>query len=476
MVHILLLLLLVLLFQNEFTFAFMIIDDHVISSPSTSTITIMSTASPSTIISGTTITPLSYSFGISSNRHLDASSTTPISSTRLYSSSSSSSSSVPSLYDVQEEAITRRGIFEEELMQQQIQGTKNGNAKDLILKEYIPKIKGANVGGGFGGSSNNKKKTTTKKNKKSTGSSSNKSTTVPSKLALEAQGKAYAKILQQDGVVRIDNILSKKLTTELRKYVMELRQIATKEVESGQVSSKQRFADVLLKQNRCDLTMPFGTHPILYDALHTILNCSPIGTTIAELLGHDAKLYEFSCLISDPGSPRQVIHPDTPCSTKNEEPVLYTCFIALQDVTIDMGPTVWLPGTHTLEYHEIFQQDQPPSIDPKNLQNPKDILLSTHSYVLGAIPQGTCCIFDSRTLHAGTANISHLRDDKGGTQRAIFYVSFQKNNAGYPGNPPSIRPELQNQLSLNILQTELQKQIDSGTQSNILQSIAQRLR
>jgi ectoine hydroxylase-related dioxygenase (phytanoyl-CoA dioxygenase family) len=72
------------------------------------------------------------------------------------------------------------------------------------------------------------------------------------------------------------------------------------------------------------------------------------------LLGKDAILYELSCMMRDPNSQRQVVHPDTP---HKEEAVLYTCFVALQDISIDMGPTTWLPRTHTQEMHERFQDE-----------------------------------------------------------------------------------------------------------------------
>ena len=64
---------------------------------------------------------------------------------------------------------------------------------------------------------------------------------------------------------------------------------------------------------------------------------SPIGDAVEEILGEDAVVHECSCLISDHGSPRQVLHPDTPQHETGETPLL-TCFTALQDVSEDMGP------------------------------------------------------------------------------------------------------------------------------------------
>ena len=57
-------------------------------------------------------------------------------------------------------------------------------------------------------------------------------------------------------------------------------------------------------------------------------------------------LQEIACLISEPGSRTQPLHPDTPYTSS---PPLYAAFVALQDIDIEMGPTVYLPGTQTRE-------------------------------------------------------------------------------------------------------------------------------
>ena len=61
---------------------------------------------------------------------------------------------------------------------------------------------------------------------------------------------------------------------------------------------------------------------------------------------------ELACLISEPGSQQQPLHPDTPYTPR---PPLYAAFVALQDVDVEMGPTIYLPGTHTKEEHTAFQ-------------------------------------------------------------------------------------------------------------------------
>jgi len=236
--------------------------------------------------------------------------------------------------------------------------------------------------------------------------------------------------LKDEGVVRIDNVLPRDLADKIRKFVFELRKESEDAVQSGKVKPKERFADVLQKENRCDMTLPLANSDgITADGLVALLQQSAIGETIKNLLGKDAVLYEFSCLISDPGSSRQVMHPDTPCATKDEEPVLYTCFVALQDITADMGPTTWMPGTHTLEAHQTFKDEQA-----------KDEQLKRGPAVLGLLPKGCCGIFDSRLLHCGGANISFTEDDEKKDSlkhRAVFYFSFRNPKVPNAGNPGS---------------------------------------
>lgn len=305
------------------------------------------------------------------------------------------------LYAEHEKLLVSRGELEANLM-----------TIPIPLQANV--VKGSGGGGGFGGGSK--------------------------KSLLQSQAKAHAKVLHEQGVVRIDNVLSSAQADVLRETVYSLRKESEMLVEEGKISQKDRFADVLLTHNRRDMTLPIGPEWVA-DALASILLESPVGRTVENLLGKKALLREWSCLMSDPGSQRQVAHPDTPWQ---EEPVLYTCFVALQDITPDMGPTTWLPGTHTQEMHQRFQDESSMGSDQKS---PKDSLLSTQPSVLGTLPKGACAIFDSRLLHCGGANGSE-------TSRALLYCSFQ-NPKVTPGNPGSIRSNLIGKWTLETLRDEL---------------------
>ena len=317
------------------------------------------------------------------------------------------------LYQEQENILIRRGELEEELL------AENSSP----LEANVVKIRGAGKSGGFGGGG---------------------SKTSPA--ALKAEGKAHAKVLKKDGVVRIDKVLSSDQADTMREYVLSLREKSLEEIKSGKVQSLQRFANVLLRKDRCDLTLPLGQDDVIADSMNEVLRESAAGQTIKTLLGKGSILYELSCLISDPGSHRQNLHPDTPHFVGSEA-VLYTCFIALQDVRLDMGPTTWLPGTHTAEAHEAFQDGNSSS---EGGESKKDELIRTAPSVLGLLPKGCCAIFDSRLLHCGTSNKSE------NDSRALFYFSFKGKKVGYPGNPASIRPEIERtQITMEDLEEDL---------------------
>ena len=316
------------------------------------------------------------------------------------------------LYEEQEGIIVRRGMLEESLLT---------NVTPLLAPQI--KVRGTGKAGGFG-------------NPASGGGGSGRSTTSSSK----AEGREHAKVMVREGVLRIDDVISTATVDKLRDHLYTLRQTSEKEIATGKIRPIRRFAQVLLKRNRCDLTIPLGVpgHEIITVALEEIICNSPIGSTISSILGKDAILHELSCLISDPGSQRQVIHPDTPYvdGDGGDRPAVLTCFVSLQDITVDMGPTVWLPKTHNKVSHDMFTNSMMGSGSKDGESSPKDILISTHpGPVMGLLPKGSCVIFDSRILHCGSANRSMA-------SRALFYFSFKDSSVGYAGNPQSIRMEL----------------------------------
>jgi ectoine hydroxylase-related dioxygenase (phytanoyl-CoA dioxygenase family) len=120
-----------------------------------------------------------------------------------------------------------------------------------------------------------------------------------------------------------------------------------------------------------------------------------------------ACLHEFSTMTSDPGSPRQPIHPD---NSWTPTPVLYTAFVALQDIDDEMGPTLFLPGTNTKEAHQQFFHED---------SQVRTEFCKRVEYCTSSLKKGDVQIMDSRVLHAGLDNRSQDR------RRTLFYFTIR---------------------------------------------------
>lgn len=117
------------------------------------------------------------------------------------------------LYAEQEKALVTRGKVEEELLAQ------NGS----LLEANI--VKGVGGGGGFGGGE------------------------ASQKARLKSQAKSHAKILKEQGVIRIDHVLRPtELVDGIRESVYQMRETSEQLVASGELPSLEHFANVLLKK------------------------------------------------------------------------------------------------------------------------------------------------------------------------------------------------------------------------------------
>ena len=170
--------------------------------------------------------------------------------------------------------------------------------------------------------------------------------------------------LLDDGVVRINNVLSAATAGRLRSELLIRRDKAYAAIEDEGADWREDFADVLLKSNRCDLLLPLKGSPTVQRALRELLfgtaaaprnlestgrrrgngssssssssststvssssSSSTLYAVLCAAFGEDAILYELAALISTPGAPRQPVHPDNP---HQDQPPLLTCFVALQ--------------------------------------------------------------------------------------------------------------------------------------------------
>jgi Phytanoyl-CoA dioxygenase (PhyH) len=351
--------------------------------------------------------------------------TTPTSKTApaaLASSLFSSSRSDPALahdllYQDQQDSMLRRALYEQELLSKR--KTKELLAPKLVLAK--PKS-----GTGFGGSASNKVNS-------------------DPRVRLATQ---QAAVVTNEGVIRINNVISAETADHLRHHVLEQQQIAAFETERDMSTSTTYYGVENRRQSRCDLQLSlrrggFATGLEAGDASTATSTTFALGDALQEMLGSngtirhlyenlvtlDGELYELAAVITDPGSNRQMIHPDLPYQAVAP---LYVIFLALQDVTEGMGPTCFLLRSHTGEANAIFSSG--------NMEK-KDEQLSNAESRLCTLKKGDAVLFDARTLHCGNANVEQTR--------VLFNFSFRNplvsGNLGYKG---SIRPEYERAISL----------------------------
>jgi hypothetical protein len=193
--------------------------------------------------------------------------------------------------------------------------------------------------------------------------------------------RAVCNAVKTEGVVRVDGVLSLATAAALRTFILEEldREISNSNTaasssassssgQEGDGSAGAAFSSVLSPRDsvsslvqqtqqtqqtqspppttRWDLRLPMA--PPVRAALTELLfnddaaatsssssssSSSVVGASLEKLagsIGLDAEVWELAALVSKPGAAPQTIHSDTLWS---DEPVLYTCFVSLQDTT-----------------------------------------------------------------------------------------------------------------------------------------------
>ncbi|KAJ1462348.1 hypothetical protein M885DRAFT_431349 [Pelagophyceae sp. CCMP2097] len=237
-----------------------------------------------------------------------------------------------------------------------------------------------------------------------------------------------AAALANDGVSRLDAVLSPATAAALRAFVLETKKAGEAAVTSG-LPRTDYFADVLLRKNRCDVLLPLDA-PVANALREALSPENGLAAALEATLGSGAVLYELAALISEPGAPRQVAHPDTPWHPASP---LLTTFLALQNVLDTTGPTCFLPKTHSSQAHSEFF----------GAETVKDDFLRNASPTVALLKAGDAAVFDSRLVHFGTANRGEI-----GSERVLFYFTFRNPKIDDPGNPPSLRRNLANKFTL----------------------------
>jgi hypothetical protein len=267
---------------------------------------------------------------------------------------------------------------------------------------------------------------------------------------------AQTKVLNRDGVIRIDQALSSDVADKLREHILQQKDEAASITEQDASKARALYGVENQRASRCDLQLSllgnFGTdngaqNHVMADTLQDLLGKEGSLRHIYEnLVTLQGEFYELAAVVTDPGSTRQKIHPDLPY--KVDAP-LYVVFLALQDVNEAMGPTSFLLKTHTSKENAKFS-------DPS--QEVRDKQISSSEHRLSTLKKGDAVIFDARILHCGNAN-----DSENGSTRALFNFSFRNPKVtadlGYAG---SIRPRYVKSMNLQDISDALAEYEKNG--------------
>ena len=152
---------------------------------------------------------------------------------------------------------------------------------------------------------------------------------------------------------------------------------------------------------------------------------------VAAVLGEDAEPSFSGVVSSEPGSPAQHWHIDSPHEAPEHRPAhAMNVLLALHDTPMAMGPTECARGSHVLTNHlrnPLLVRDE--LIYQHAGTSPDSLVQGNRSRVpagfADSLAAGSCLVFDDRLLHRGLAN----RSD---TLRHVAYFSYRRK--GYCAN------------------------------------------
>jgi len=208
--------------------------------------------------------------------------------------------------------------------------------------------------------------------------------------SLARDPSSAAEALAEEGLLRLDGLLSAGDAAALRAHVDCILEKSIEAVARGEEQFSSLFGPVMSRSFRYDVLLRFDDHVlrVVRRLLHSV---APL---LMQTVGDDCALCELSGLVSDPGAIAQPVHHDTQFDGSNPRVSL---LVALQDVTAQMGPTLFLPRTNTPEWHLAYLERG---------EQLEDLLEST-PHVRGLLGAGDAILYDTRLLHCGGANTSN---------------------------------------------------------------------
>ena len=226
--------------------------------------------------------------------------------------------------------------------------------------------------------------------------------------------------LEEDGHLLVDGLCDPEFVAHL--LAVSLRRsnqvMSALGAQSIGIGSAAGFNEVVQRSpGRWDI-------PISPDEFGANDRALPWWPLIAAVLGEDAEHAFSGVVYSDPGSPAQYWHIDSPHVSADQLPAhALNVMVALHDTPLSMGPTELARGSHRLTNHlqnpalvsdELVYQHETTA--------PEQLVAHTEQAVpesfSSALTAGSCLIFDDRILHRGLGNASDSR-------RSMVYFSYR---------------------------------------------------
>jgi hypothetical protein len=261
-----------------------------------------------------------------------------------------------------------------------------------------------------------------------------------SRLAGDAHlARRISRVLADDGIVRIDGLLPPPLVSSLERRAVDALALAQADVYRGKFLADEVFAEHLLPPNNAQCGRRFDVKLPLERTVREALRSSvhALRHVYGRLLGPRAQLFECSALVSGRGTPAQQLHPDFPPEDLHlssydmrYRPVALVAFVALADVHHGLGPTRFVPCTHSRAFHVTHALDGGAALAAASARRSCTPLLS----------RGDAVLMDSALFHAGGANSLG--------RRALFHFTFKRPGAYVGGRLSSLLTELRDRHSL----------------------------
>eukprot|EP01059_Diplonema_ambulator_P027682 TRINITY_DN460_c2_g1_i1.p1 TRINITY_DN460_c2_g1~~TRINITY_DN460_c2_g1_i1.p1 ORF type:complete len:306 (+),score=33.31 TRINITY_DN460_c2_g1_i1:57-920(+) len=194
--------------------------------------------------------------------------------------------------------------------------------------------------------------------------------------------------IEKHGMLRIDGLVAKTACERMLKKVEEVRPMST---------LGPRHHNVAVAVDRA----VEGVYTSVIDKIYPV---------IRDLVTESGVLVAMGIMVNDPGAKYQTWHADTVPDPRSAK--LFTFFVALEDITDDMGPTGLVGGSHRQPFINSCSEEI-----RATKRAPCHSLIDAHPKLAATLSQGDVLIMDSTIYHRANENTS-------GKRRRYFYFSM----------------------------------------------------